>query len=158
VKSMWVLIAFVLVAVVVIGILKAKVESGAREEAKRKDPLTANEQAMFNRLKGALPQYTVLAQVSFGALLTARSTATRNTFDRKIADFVVCDAAFQVLGVIELDDSSHKGRADRDARRDALLKAAGYRVLRYGRIPDADRVQADFAVAPLVDGAHGNRA
>ena len=69
----------------------------------------------------------------------------------------MCDAAFQVLGVIELDDSSHKGRADRDARRDALLKSAGYRVLRYARIPDIDRVQMDFAVA-LAAGAQGNRA
>lgn len=30
----------------------------------------------------------------FGALLSSRSRASRNTFDRKIADFVVCDKTF----------------------------------------------------------------
>jgi very-short-patch-repair endonuclease len=149
VKSLWILVAFVVVAVLIIGILKAKLAGGPQEEARKRDPLSANEQAMFNRLKGALPQYTVLAQVSFGALLTARLTATRNTFDRKIADFVVCDPAFQVLAVIELDDASHKKKGERDARRDAMLTAAGYRVLRYSRIPDIDRVQMDFASVPL---------
>ncbi len=144
-KSLWVVLALVVVAVLVLGVLKAKLDGGPQEAVRKKDPLTANEQAMFNRLKGALPQYTVLAQVSFGALLAARSTATRNTFDRKIADFVVCDPAFQVLAVIELDDSSHKNRRERDAKRDAMLTEAGYRVVRYARIPDIDRVQADFA-------------
>ncbi len=58
----------------------------------------------------------------------------------------MCDRAFQVLAVVELDDSSHKGRADRDAKRDAMLTEAGYRVLRYARIPDIDRVHLDFEV------------
>ena len=104
---------------------------------------------MYNRLVQSLPDLVVLAQVSFGALLTARAYAARNTFDRKIADFVVFDRGFQVLAVIELDDSSHKGKEARDAQRDALLTQAGYRVLRYPRIPDIDRVKADFAPPPV---------
>ena len=51
---------------------------------------------------------------------------------------MVCDKAFQVLATVKLDDS-HWGRKARDTARDLLLTAAGYRVLRYSRIPDIDR-------------------
>ena len=114
------------------------------EQPRRRQLLSEREQAMHNRLSHALPELVVLAQVSFSALLTARAYAARNTFDRKTADFVVCDRAFQVLAVIELDDASHKGKTDKDAARDAMLVAAGYRVLRYPNIPDIDRVRGDF--------------
>jgi very-short-patch-repair endonuclease len=86
----------------------------------------------------------VLPQVSFGALLTARTRAARSSFSRKIADFVVCDRAFKVVAVIELGDKSRKGKSQEDSERDVLLMDAGYRVLRYQRVPDIDRVEADF--------------
>jgi hypothetical protein len=111
-------------------------------------PLTRNEQAMYFRLQGALPNLIVLSQVSFGALLSARSIGVRNTFDRKRADFVICEKSFKVVALVELDDGSHDGKEARDAKRDAQLKAAGYRVLRYRGIPNIDRVQADFAPPP----------
>jgi len=111
-------------------------------------PLTRNEQAMYFRLQGALPDLIVLSQVSFGALLAARATAVRNTFDRKRADFVICEKSFKVVAIVELDDSSHDGKEARDERRDSQLKAAGYRVLRYRGIPNIDKVQADFAPLP----------
>lgn len=118
-------------------------------------PLTRNEQAMYFRLQGALPDFIVLSQVSFGALLAAKSTAVRNTFDRKRADFVICEKSFKVVAIIELDDSSHDGKKARDEKRDAQLKAAGYRVLRYRGIPNIDRVQADFAPPPAPDPSPG---
>ena len=104
---------------------------------------------MHNRLTQSLPDFVVLAQVSFGALLTAKTYAARNRFDRKIADFVICDKAFQVIAVVELDDASHKGKRAQDSDRDALLIQAGYRVLRYDNVPDIDKVKADFAPQPL---------
>jgi very-short-patch-repair endonuclease len=122
----------------------AQEKGSSAEQPRRKQLLSEREQAMHNRLSHALPELVVLAQVSFSALLTARAYAARNTFDRKIADFVVCDKAFQVLAVIELDDASHKGKTDKDAARDAMLVSAGYRVLRYPNIPDLDRVRSDF--------------
>lgn len=141
-----VLIAIVaLVALAVFAKQVSKAKAGKGEPPKRKRLMTEREQAMHNRLTQALPDLVVLAQVSFGALLTAQAYAVRNTFDRKIADFVVCDRAFQVLAVIELDDASHKDKAEKDNARDALLTSAGYRVLRYANIPDIDRVRADFA-------------
>lgn len=134
--------------------LKAKGKSGATtENPKRKQPLTKHEAAMYNRLTQALPERVVLAQVSFGALLTARSKGARNRFDRKIADFVICDRAMQVIAVIELDDSSHRGKEDLDSERDRLLEGAGYRVIRYPRVPDVEKVKEDFASQATEAGA-----
>lgn len=100
---------------------------------------------MFWRLSEAFPKpdYVVLAQVSFGALLTAKQGASRNSFSQKIADFVLTDKAFQVLATIEFDDGSHKGREGRDASRDAMLAQAKYKILRYRSIPSTDKLVAD---------------
>jgi very-short-patch-repair endonuclease len=88
----------------------------------------------------------VLAQVAFSALLDARSRATRNTFDRKVADFVLCTKAFEVIAVIELDDSSHQKKAAADVARDELLILAGYQVLRFAKVPDV----AELGAAVLI--------
>ncbi|WP_426161602.1 DUF2726 domain-containing protein [Pseudoduganella sp. R-34] len=108
-------------------------------------PVSENEQAMYFRLVQAFPNAVVLSQVAFSALITSKDRATRNRFDKKVADFVVCTNAFEIAAVIELDDSSHRGRESQDANRDALLQSAGYRVLRYKTIPDIERVQFDVA-------------
>ncbi len=92
-----------------------------------KRPLTKREQAMYFRLIQTFPDHVVLAQVAFSAILTTKDRPTRATFDRKVCDFVLCSKAFDVLAVIELDDASHKGRQDADAKRDAMLASAGYR-------------------------------
>jgi len=108
-------------------------------------PVTENEQAMYFRLVQAFPSGVVLAQVAFSALIQAKDRATRSTFDRKRADFVICTKAFQVAAIIELDDSSHRGREAQDAKRDDLLIKAGYRVLRYRAIPDIEKLRIDVA-------------
>lgn len=107
---------------------------------------TANEQGMFWRLAEAfpMPEYIVLTQVSFGALLAAKGGASRYSFAQKRADFVLTNKGFMVLAVIELDDASHKGKESADAERDAMLMQAGYRVLRYKRIPDTAQLLADL--------------
>ena len=112
-------------------------------EVKPRIPVTANEQKMFWRLLGDFPapDFVVLAQVSFAALMTSRRQADRNQFNRKRADFVICDKAFKVLAVVELDDASHK--EDKDQGRDAMLKAAGFKVLRYRGIPNSGTVRTD---------------
>ena len=110
---------------------------------------------MYFRLRESFPEHVVLAQVAFSALLETKNRAVRNRFDRKVADFVLCDKAFTVLAVIELDDSTHKGRELADRARQELLTGAGYRVLRYGAVPDAARLQADVfppaAVKPAAE-------
>lgn len=159
-KSLIPLLIVVVIFAVIVAVLKAKARDGGNgkaplERPKRKALMTENETAMFNRLKQSLPQFHVFTQVSFGALITAKSRATRNLFDRKIADFVVCDQALQVVATVELDDSSHRNKADSDGKRDELLTAAGYRVLRYKNIPDIDKVKADFAPRPVEEITHG---
>lgn len=121
----------------------------ATGELSAKQPLTEREQAMYFRLTKTLPEHVVLAQVAFSALLTTKDKPTRATFDRKVADFVLCDKAFTVLAAIELDDASHRDRQAHDAARDALLTKAGIRVMRFKNVPDADvLLQAVAKLAP----------
>ena len=131
------------IALAVLAKLKGGKSPG--ETAKPKRPLTEREQAMYFRLRDALPEHVVLSQVAFSAVLTAKGRATRNRFDRKVADFLICSKAFEVVAAIELDDASHKGRARQDTEREQLLTGAGYRVLRYGQVPNVLDVQRDIA-------------
>lgn len=133
-------------ALLVLGVLvsKKKPRDQEGERPTKRKLLTQREEAMFNRLTQAAPHLIVLAQVSFGALLTAKTRTARNTFDRKIADFVLCDQALQPVAVIELDDASHKAKGELDAARDELLSSAGYKVIRYKNVPDIDQIQRDF--------------
>ena len=135
------LLAFVMVA----RKNSAQNSSGFVDKPKARPPLTAREQAMYNRLVQTLPDLVVLPQVSFGALLTARTRAARSSFSRKVADFVVCDRSFKVVAVVAFGgDKVNRGKSQRDLDREALLVEAGYRVLRYPRLPDVGRVEADF--------------
>jgi hypothetical protein len=99
--------------------------------------MTHNEKAFFQRLQRALPRHYVFPQVSFGALVTddgrltqQKRWAVRSRFDRKIADFVVCDReSLEVVALVELDDRTHSKATD--SRRDELTKAAGYHTMRF---------------------------
>lgn len=128
-----------------------KNEPNLEKESKRnpirgRAVLTLNEQPTFLRLREALPEHFVLAQVAFSGFMTAGGYATRNLFNRKVADFVVLDKNFNVVAIVELDDSSHKGREDIDQERDELIKEAGYKVIRYKRTPDIDQIHFDFGI------------
>lgn len=61
--------------------------------------------------------------------MTAKRFPTRNLFNRKVADFVVLDKSLNIVAIVELDDSSHIGKEDKDADRDALVAEAGFRVI-----------------------------
>ena len=73
---------------------------------------------MYWRLKEAFPATVILAQVAFAALITS-PLKHRNRYDRKIADFVVCDPSMRVNVIIELDEPPIKGErcTTRHARR-----------------------------------------
>lgn len=99
--------------------------------------LTDNEKSFFRQLEDALPGHRVFPQVAFAAFLTedpalsrqARQ-ALRNKFNRKFADFVVCDRdTLQIVALVELDDRTHVASADQ--KRDALTQAAGYKTVRF---------------------------
>jgi Protein of unknown function (DUF2726) len=99
--------------------------------------LTPNETEFFHRLQRALPAYHVFPQVPFAALLTVDRKLSgkarwsiRARFDRKIADFVVCERlSLKAVAIIELDDRTHNPKADRE--RDAITEAAGYQTFRF---------------------------
>ncbi len=111
----------------------------------QKSPLSTHEQALYSRLLEALPEHIVLTQVAFSALMTADKRATRNAFDSKVANFVICEKSFKVLAVVESDVASYKGKEAADARHDMILQRAGYKILRYKSIPDIRKVKADIA-------------
>ena len=115
-----------------------------------KRPLTDREQAAYFRLRDSLPDRIVLAQVAFSALLTTKDRPTRATFDRKVADFVICSKAFEVIAIVEIDDASHKGRETNDDARDRLLTTAGYRVLRFKQVPDAAELLNALNPSPVL--------
>lgn len=119
---------------------------GRRGTFVRRALVTKNEQGMYWRLReyADIAGLTVLAQVSFGALLNAKGGASRYRFSQKIADFVLTDKSFKVVAIIELDDSSHNGKESQDENRDSMLKEAGYRVIRYKRTPDLSQLKKDI--------------
>jgi hypothetical protein len=107
------------------------------ERIQRKPLMTENEKSFFRTLQRALPGHQVFPQVSFAAFLTddgklpqQKRWAVRNRFDRKIADFVVCDRnTMEIVAIVELDDRTHSAAKDR--YRDELTKAAGYQTIRF---------------------------
>ena len=131
----------IVAAIAVIIVIAAAVVLRSRKpwlaRIQRKPLLTVNETEFFRRLQRALPSYQVFPQVSFGALLTDDGKLSekarwsiRGKFDRKIADFVICErGSLKVVALIELDDRTHDASADR--QRDAITKAAGYQTFRF---------------------------
>lgn len=140
----------VISGVVFVGLLLLMALFGGKKSRAEHQPITAkrvitqNEQPTFLRLREALPNHIVLAQVAFSALITSKGYTSRSRFNRKVTDFVVLDKGFNVVAIVELDDSSHRGREQEDAKRDAMLQEAGYTVIRYTRTPEVQQVRADF--------------
>lgn len=130
--TIFVIVALVIVCLVV---LKPKSKPNDKTPITSKGILTIHEQKMFRLLRQAVPECYIFPQVAFSAIITTKSRATRNTFNRKINDFVITDTTFGILAIVELDDNSHNGREAQDAERDAMLKEAGYKVLRYRYMP-----------------------
>ena len=143
------IVFFAVAAFMAISLLTAR-KRRRRGRFTPRDPVTKHEQGMYWRLVEAFPppEFVVLSQVSFGALLAAKDGASRYSFSQKIADFVLLNKSFKVLAVIELDDSSHKGREQHDASRDAMLTEAGYRVLRYKHTPNKAQLTTDIPKPP----------
>lgn len=106
--------------------------------------ITAFEAKMFTRLKQSFPEYDVLAQVAFSALITHTDIKIRAKFNRKVTDFVLLDRRTNVIAIIELDDPSHIGKEKEDAERDEMLFAAGYIVYRYTEIPSVQTLRKDI--------------
>ena len=106
--------------------------------------ITSFESKMFTRLNQSFPEYHILAQVAFSALITHNDMKVRAKFNRKVTDFVILDKKLQVIAIIELDDPTHIGKEREDAERDAMLLQAGYQVYRYTNIPSPQSLRRDI--------------
>ena len=99
--------------------------------------LTENELEFYQRLRKALPEFTVLTQVSMSAFLRPSCAASekefwsaRGRFAQKFSDFVICDSnTMEIKVVIELDDRTHVDA--KDELRDQMLAEAGIDTLRF---------------------------
>jgi very-short-patch-repair endonuclease len=95
---------------------------------------------MYRRLRAAVPECVVLAQVALSSLVGIKERDDRrrwfNAISQKSVDFVLClPNDFTVVAVIELDDMSHT-RPDRqraDVTKDIALRVAGHPILRFKR-------------------------
>ena len=109
--------------------------------------LTEAERHFYARLRAAIPQFAVLCQVQISQFIEVddrrRHPGVRNRYDRLSADFVVCAEDFRPLLVVELDDSTHDRSVHRarDAKKDAVLAAAGVPVIRFRGMVPGDQIR-----------------
>lgn len=122
--------------------------------------LTAPERKAFETMRKALPTHMVLAQVPLSRFLRV---PTRNSYSQWLsrvgslnADIVVCDAASQVIAVVDIRplQQSERGRL-RHERMSRVLRAAGIHVLTWHEqhLPSLSEVRAQLA--PLLSDVQG---
>lgn len=132
--------------------------SKPRPQYKAKTVLTPSEQVLYWSLRKALPDYVVLAQVAFSALMEPNIRNGKyfwqlfGRISQKRADFTVCDKAFRIVAIIELDDNSHDSAKDQE--RDAVTESAGIRTIRWNvnKMPTEEEILTaivDIPSAPL---------
>ena len=134
-------VALSIAAIVCFVFYKLKNSGGKKKRRKpgaykAKRILTNNETEFYGRLLQALPEYTILSQVSMSALIEPRAEngseymGKRAKFSQKFVDFVICEPRkLKVICIVELDDITHD--AAKDAARDEMLEGAGYVVVRW---------------------------
>jgi hypothetical protein len=140
---------------VVVGFKLIKPSTKAnRWSVKARSPVSPVEQQLFGRLLDAFPQCIVLSQVAISQLVSVLPGPDRqaafNRIGRLVADFVLCTADFAVIGIIELDDSSHAAahRQNADRNKNEALTAAGYSLVRYqvSKLPTVAELRATLMV------------
>lgn len=113
--------------------------------------MTEREREAIIALEALFPECRIHSQVAMAAILTTKKglqkterSGLRNRFDRKIIDFVIEQRVNgEILAIVELDDKTHN--AAKDAERDKLTAAAGYRTV---RVPPRTRLD-NATLAPL---------
>lgn len=122
-------------------------DNGSKQQdsaLKQRAIFNINEQLTYTRLKEILPKNTILAHVSFDALLTTKYERTRNKYRNMVADFVVLDEYHQISAIVAVDDPMVLKRPQQAQYQDALLSLAGYRVIRYEDVPEYLELRQDF--------------
>ncbi len=113
-------------------------------------PLTEREQVLYWRLRKALPEQMVLAQVALSRIVRVEKgndvRAWLNRVNRMTVDFLVCLPDATIVAAIELDDSSHAppDRVAADAKKNKALNSAGIKLLRFRDLPSEDELRNAF--------------
>jgi hypothetical protein len=148
-------IVLTLAALLAVGFKLLKPRTKAiRWAVKARLPVSPVEQQLYRRLIDAFPQCIVLCQVAVSQLVSVMPGPGRqvafNKISRLVADFVLCTADFAVIGIIELDDSSHATahRQNADRNKSEALSAAGYSLVRFqvSKLPTVAELQAALIV------------
>ncbi len=113
----------------------ARVQQPESEFASMK-VLTDTEARFFRQLQGVLTDELIFPQVAMSALIkpTGRGTQYWSSFGKisqKRVDFAIYRKDLSLVAIIELDDPSHDKREEEDQQRDAYLKSAGIRTVRF---------------------------
>jgi very-short-patch-repair endonuclease len=159
-SNMVAVVAIAAAGAVALAFLKGRLAQGGDAKFRAKPLLTANEIEFLSRLEAAAPELRFSPQVAMGALIepaVPRSDRKayyrlRGMFSQKIVDFVAQRRTDgQIVAIIELDDRTHD--AGRDAKRDEMLKSAGYRTIRWKSTakPDAAGIRALLFPPPPVE-------
>ena len=97
--------SFLLFCVVLMAWKKLGNNSKPQDSAlKQRAIFNLNEQLTFTRLREVLPEYIILAHVSYDALMTTKFNRTRHKYRNLTADFVILDQQHQILAVVGVDD------------------------------------------------------
>lgn len=60
--------------------------------------------------------------------------------NQKVADFLICKNDLTMVAIIELDDSSHDGKEERDRQRDKIVREIGLMPLRIPCTPPQELI------------------
>lgn len=153
-------LVLLLLAIIIIAILAAKTKPADGDASwpfYAKKPLTNPEQILYFRLKQALPDQIILAQVQLSRFLGVKKghnfQSWLNRINRMSADFVVCNKDASIVAVIELDDGSHQSdkRREADEKKDRALKSAGIHFYRWHvkTMPNEEGIKAALLEMPI---------
>ncbi|MES2536225.1 MAG: DUF2726 domain-containing protein [Pseudomonadota bacterium] len=148
------ILALVVLAVVVLIFIALRIKAGTGNSGDvwpfyAKKPLTHPEQVLYFRLKDALPDHMILAQVQLSRFLGVRkdanSRAWKNRINRMSVDFLVCEKDAGIVAAVELDDRSHDrpDRREADGKKEKALGSAKVRLIRWNAkdIPNIARIR-----------------
>ena len=145
--DMMMTISIFIVAVVIVIVYKGLTNKRLSDSALRQRAVfNSIEQLTFIRLKEILSEANILAHVSFDALITTKFQHTRNKYQKMFADFVILDKDYRVIAIVALEDQTSTKRANEAKYQEALLQAAGYRVIRYSNVPEYQQIRDSFLI------------
>jgi hypothetical protein len=153
------LFAFVVVAIAIAFQINKRARQRGAWSYDARRVLTDPEQVLFYRMREALPDCVVLAQVELSRVVQPGKGNTRidvlsltNRIRGKSLDYVVCLKDFTAIAAVELDEQTHQRKARRaaDKTKQAALDSAGVPLLRWNvrALPSATEIRAALTRPP----------